>query len=377
MSIDLQKIARQEKKRGQNRKKTGTNNISFNLSFDRKVTDKKKYWFYNELSLLLSSGVDLKTSFELISSEEKGHSLTLLNSIKDDIIEGQSLSESLAQNKSFGAYDRYTIKIGEESGKLARVLQLLADYYDKKLRLRRQIISALTYPTLVIITAIGAISFLLNYLVPMFEDIFQRFSGELPAITQRIIDLSKWLSENGLALVLIAIGLIIGVRLIKNHWFVRKTGTFLALNTPVFGVILLKNNLARFCQAMGLLLGSNVPLSHALELTSKMVRFYPLEKALPKIQANIEHGQSLHQCLQAYGIFDRRMVYLVKVAEEINRLDEIFERLQQQYFDDVEHRIKVLNNLLEPFLIIIVGLIVGLILVAMYLPLFQLSGGFM
>nr|WP_057953240.1 type II secretion system F family protein [Salinivirga cyanobacteriivorans] len=105
-----------------------------------------------------------------------------------------------------------------------------------------------------------------------------------------------------------------------------------------------------------------------------MIHFYPLEKALPKIQASIEQGEHLHKSMQNFSFFDSRMVYLVKVAEEINQLDQIFDRLQQQYYEDVEHRIKILNNLLEPLLIIIVGLIVGFILVAMYLPLFQLGG---
>ena len=273
MEINLNDIPRdaQPKRKKQN---TGAGK-SFNLNFStgKKLSDKKKFWFYNELSLLLSSGVDLKTTFELIASEERGKSLELLNEIKDEIVEGNSLSGAMAKRKSFGAYDRYTIKIGEESGKLAHVLKLLAVYYEKKLRLRRQIISALTYPTLVVLAAVGAIGFLINYLVPMFEDVFKRFSGQLPTITQNVIDLSKWLTANGMIILLILAGIILLLRTTRNHWIMRKMGSFMALNTPVFGRILHKNNLARFCQSMSLLLSSSVPLSHSLDLLTHMIRF--------------------------------------------------------------------------------------------------------
>ena len=375
MEINIKDInkAGKEKKEKSTRKE---NIFTRDISFGQKMSDKKKFWFYNELSLLLSSGVDIKTAFELIASEERGKKLEMLTKLKNDIINGYSLSESIERQKSFSTYDRYTIKIGEESGKLSHVLNLLAIYYEKRIKLRRQIVSALTYPSLVILAAFGAISFLINFLVPMFEDVFTRFSGNLPAITQSVIDFANWMSDNGLIVILVLIGLVVTLRMIKNYTLVRSIGSFLQLKIPVMGIITHKNTLARFCQAMALLLSSRVPLSNALELVKNMIHFYPLEKALPKIQASIEQGEHLHKSMQNFSFFDSRMVYLVKVAEEINQLDQIFDRLQQQYFEDVEHRIKILNNLLEPLLIIVVGLIVGFILVAMYLPLFQLGGGF-
>jgi type IV pilus assembly protein PilC len=348
------------------------------FSFKKGLADKKKQWFFSELALLLNAGVDIKNALDLIVEEQKkGKDAAFFFQIREQVFAGESLSEVIIRTQKFDAYDTFTIRMGEESGNLARVLQQLSDYYEKRLKLRRQLTSALSYPSLVMAAALGAIVFLINFLVPMFEDVFKRFQGELPAITQKIINLSHALTENAgifFLLIFILIGFILVFR--KNNTY-RKIQAFLIAKTPIMGEIVRKNNLARFCQALGMLLSSKVPLTEALRLVKDMVTYYPIETSLPIIIQEIEKGNSLNQCLKDFPIYDNRMVYLVKVGEEVNQLDQIFERLQQQYAADVEHRVGILSSLMEPVLIIGVGLLVGLILVAMYLPLFQISNSFM
>jgi type IV pilus assembly protein PilC len=378
MRIDLTQINAEPHKQAVKKTSFLMDLLTRDFSLKKGLADKKKQWFFSELALLLNAGVDIKNALDLIVEEQKkGKDADFFTGIRQQVFAGESLSVVIIHTKKFDAYDTFTIRMGEESGNLAKVLQQLADYYEKRLKLRRQLTGALSYPSLVMAAAIGAIVFLINFLVPMFEDVFKRFKGDLPEITQRIIRLSHAFSEHAWLFFLIPLGIVVFVLLFRKKLLYRKIASFLLLKTPIMGDIVRKNNLARFCQAMGMLLSSKVPLTEALRLVKDMLTFYPIEVSLPLIIQEIEKGNNLHQCLKDFSIYDNRMTYLVKVGEEVNQLDQIFEKLQQQYAADVEHRVGILSSLMEPFLIIFVGLLVGIILIAMYLPLFQISNSFM
>ncbi|MFA6404262.1 MAG: type II secretion system F family protein [Salinivirgaceae bacterium] len=378
MSIDINQLYAN----GATKKKASgfsfTELLTRDFSFRKGLPDKKKQWFLSELALLLNSGVDIKNALDLIVEEQKkGKEAAFFIQVREAVFAGDSLSQVIINSKKFDTYDNFAIRMGEESGNLPAVLNQLAEYYEKRLKLRRQLTSALSYPTLVMSAAIGAVVFLINFLVPMFEDVFNRFSGELPAITRNIIALSHSFSNNALTIFLVVVGMLVSVLLFRKQPLFRKVQSYLVLRIPIMGDIIRKNNMARFCQALGMLISSKVPLTEALRLVKDMVTFYPIETSLPIIIADIEKGNSLNQSLQQFQVYDNRMVYLIKVGEEVNQLDRIFEKLQQQYAADVEHRVSVMSSLLEPILIIGVGLLVGIILIAMYLPLFQISNSFM
>jgi len=380
MPIDLKQLPRN--KTTIKPKETSSSAIielfTHDFSFKKTLNDKKKQWFFGELALLLSAGVDIKNALDMVVEEQKkGKDADFFNKIREAVFSGESLSQVIINTKKFDTYDNFTIRIGEESGNLPIVLQQLADYYEKRLKLRRQLVSALSYPVLVLGAAMAAIIFLIKFLVPMFEDVFKRFSGSLPTITQKIINLSHAMSEKAPLFFLFVIALIILIALVRKKTLFRRLQSYLVLHIPVLGELLRKNNLARFCQALSMLLSSRVPLTEALRLTKDMITFYPIEASLPLILKSIEKGNNLHQCLQDFNIYDKRMVYLVKVGEEVNQLGQIFDKLHQQYANDVEHKVGILSSLMEPLLIIVVGLLVGIILIAMYLPLFQISNSFM
>jgi type IV pilus assembly protein PilC len=145
------------------------------------------------------------------------------------------------------------------------------------------------------------------------------------------------------------------------------------LKMPIFGPLIRKVYLARFCQSMSLLLSSKTPLVNSLELVEEMIGFYPLEFAMQEIKKDILKGESFHHGMAKFPIFDKRMVSLVKIAEEINQLDATFDRLTKQNQEDIEFRTKLIGTIIEPLIIVIIGLIVGVIMVAMYLPMFNLS----
>ena len=342
--------------------------------FSQKIGDKKKESFYSELGVLLSSGIDMKTSLEIIVKEQRKEKDTkLYNSIYLDVISGENLSESLRKSGMFSPYEFYSLRIGEESGRINDVLKQLTKFYSNKVRLRRQLVGALTYPMLVVFTAIVSVYFMLGFIVPMFEDVFSRVQGELPGITKFIIRLSESASDNlGVIflLIIIVLGTMFFIR--KMDWF-RKIKSFLLLRIPVVGEMIKKVYLARFCQSMSLLISARTPILTSIRLVRKMINFYPYEKALIQIEDEIIRGKFLYQGMEKFQIFDSRIISLTKVAEQVNQLDSIYGRLNEQYTEELEYKTKSLTNILEPVMIILVGSLVAFILISMYLPLFQLS----
>ena len=347
--------------------------------FDSQLSDKKKEALYLKLSTLISAGVDIKSTLELVENDQrKEKDKQLFKNIKETVIEGSSLSEAINKTTKFSKYEYYSLQIGEETGKLPVVFKELAEFYQKKIRQKRQFINALSYPAIVLLASLGAIVFMLKFIVPMFADVFIRFGkqGELPFITKMILNMSNALGDYFYYILFFIIGLtflIINQR--KKEWF-RKMSSSFVLKLPVFGELIRKIYLARFCHSMTLLIGSKIPIIRALNLTKQMIGFYPIEKSLNTIEEDILQGQPLNRSLESFAIYDKSMIALIKVGEEVNKLELFFDKIANQYSEEVEHQTSLLGTLLEPFLIIFLGLVVGLILIAMYLPIFQLSTSF-
>lgn len=374
-AIDLNKINRPHKKENAAEKKSALDFLNKDIKlFGSAFNDKKKERFYSELFILFSAGVDIRSALELIEEEQaKEKDRLLFASIKESIIAGNSLSKALQQTGLFTMYEYYSLQIGEESGRLTEVLTELSIFFTKKIQQKRQLTSALSYPTVVFFASFGAIFFMMKFVVPMFSDVFKRFKGELPAFTKLIIRISDLFGHYSFYFILafLAIGGFLYSQR-KAIWF-RKYGAELILRTPIMKDMIGKIYLARFCQSMNLLISAKTPLVTAIDLVKKMVGFYPIEASLDIVQDDLLKGKPLHISLAKFTIYNRRMISLLKVAEEVNQLDTMFSRLSKQYSDEVEHQTSILGSLIEPIMIIFLGVLVAVILVAMYLPLFQMS----
>lgn len=375
-AIDLNKISQIRKSNVAEVKTKGTFdflNKDIKL-FGSGLNDKKKERFYSELCILFSANVDIRSALELIEEEQtKEKDKALFSKIKESVISGTSFSKALEQTGLFTTYEYYSLQIGEESGRLSEVLAELSNFFSKKIQQKRQLTSALSYPAVVFFASFGAIFFMMKFVVPMFSDVFKRFKGELPYFTKLIIRISDVFGHYSLYMIL---GFILLILFFTNQrkaiWF-RKLGANLVLRTPVMKDLISKIYLARFCQSMNLLISAKTPLVTAIDLVKKMVGFYPIEVSLETIQEDILKGLPLHVSLSKFKIYNKRMTSLIKVAEEVNQLDTMFAKLSKQYSDEVEHQTSILGSLIEPVMIIFLGLLVALILVAMYLPLFQMS----
>lgn len=352
--------------------------LNRDLNFGSKeLNDKKKEYLYLELSSLLQAGINLKSSFELITADqEKEKDKQLYLQIQAAVLNGTTFSQALQQTGKFSLYEVYSLQIGEETGKLIEVLQDLAKFYQNKIKQRRKIVSALTYPCVVMTTSLGAVFFMLKFVVPMFGDVFKRFGGKLPWITEKIIGVSQALEDNFfrfiIFLFLIAI-FIISVR--KTEQF-RRVMSLVLLRIPVAGNLVQKIYLARFCNSMRLLINARLPLLRAIALIKQMIAYYPIESSLQKVEDDIMNGKTLHQSMEQFSIYPSKMIQLVKVGEETNQLDYFFGKISEQYIEEVEFKTSTISSMMEPLIIIFLGLIVGIILISMYLPLFQMSNSF-
>lgn len=336
--------------------------------------DKKKENMYSKMGVLLSAGIDIKTVFDLLEiDQQKEQDKNLIRNIKNDIIRGESISSAMLRSGKFSPFEYYSIQIGEETGRLNRVLNDLTTYYHNKIAQRRKFISAISYPIVVLLTAFGAVFFMMRFLVPLFADVYKRFGGELPFITKLVLGASAFITKSGgWVLLFVSVTTFLLYKQREKIWFRKIYSSFL-IRIPVFGVILKKIYLSRFCNSMALLISANVPLTEALRMLKQMIAFYPIEATIDSIRESILQGETLYESMQRHATYPLDLISLVKVGEEVNSLDKMFERLSTQYTDEVSHQTEILNSLLEPILIVFVGVIIGFILIAMYLPIFKLS----
>ncbi|WP_378185640.1 type II secretion system F family protein [Aquimarina sp. W85] len=347
-----------------------TKEISIGSSFNAK---KKEQW-YTELHVLLKSGINLKNSLELLSeTQKKEKDRILMTTMLRKLILGDAFSSIIKESRNFSKYEYHAIHIGEQTGELAQIFLELSEFYKRKNDLRKEIIAALTYPIIVLCTALLVIGFMLNFVVPMFVDIFKQNNVELPAITKGIINLSDFFSTYGWYL-LIAIFIVISTLFYfsKKIWY-RKFLSSLQLKIPIIGEYYRKIYMAQFTQALSLLSSAKISMVESLELIKGMINFYPLQKGLETSVNDIIKGDKLSYAFSKHTIFDKKMLAMLRVAEETNQTEYIFQKLNEQYNQQVQHQSKVISNVLNPILTILVGVIVGVILIAMYLPMFRLS----
>ena len=379
MGINIKNINQQQTSsfaEGKADKKSLMQLLNQDISFNTNYPDKKKEQFYSEISLLLSAGTDIKTALELIVDEtEKEKDRKLLEGIKDDIINGLSFSEALQKTGKFTEYEYYSLKVGEESSRVDLVLTDLATFFKRKVEQKRKLSSTLSYPIVLLCSAFGMVVFLLKFLVPLFQDIFKSFNKELPDITQFVVDASAAVSDYFLLIFLIIIGIIGFIYINKKKTWFRRITAKIILKIPVLGDMVQKIYLTRFCHSMNLLISARNPLLNSIQLVKKMIDYYPIQTALEKVEQDIMHGKLLNESMRNFFIFPKKMISLIKVGEEVNKLDAIFKSLDEQYAKELEHKSEVFGKLLEPFIILFISVIVGFIVIAMYIPMMEINTG--
>lgn len=339
------------------------------------MKDKAKYVLFSQLYSLLSSGLNFSHSFELlIHEEEKKKEIGILKEVYRKILVGNEFWKSLEMVGAFTELDCGVIRIGEETGKIEQSLMFLSDYYQKKNEQKRMLTSALSYPLIVIITAFLVLFFMITVVVPMFEQVYSRMGGTLPEITRFILRLSShfpmvFTATGIVVLLLIAIKFIYG----KTEGYQQFTSN-LILHIPIIGSLVRKHYQAQFCKLLYLLVSSDVPLLRSLIMLEGIIHFYPYKKSFIDIAEGLKKGDSFSDNMEKYkNIYDYKLITLIRVGEETNRLANMLSSQSKDITSELEHELKQFGSILEPVLILGVGSIVAFVLIAMYMPMFQLG----
>jgi type IV pilus assembly protein PilC len=351
--------------------------LNKDISFGSGMPDKIRENFYLELNSLLGAGIDIRSAMELIAENQtKKKHKEIFNAVLHLIIAGDTFSNALKKVQKFSLYEYYSIQIGEETGKLVEVLKELADYFKKKIKQRRQIIGAITYPAIVLVVAFGAVSFMIAFVVPMFSDVFKRFGGDLPLPTKAVVALSAIVKKYIGAFLFFTIALCISFFTQRKKVWFRKSGSRIVMRIPFMNDLLCKIYVSRFSNTMALLIGSKVPILKAIQMSRQMIGFYPIEHSLFAVEERILAGDALYKGLAEHSVYPKKMIAMLKVGEDVNQLDAFFSKIAEQYANDVEYQTSLLSKFIEPLIIVVLGLVVGIILIAMYLPLFKLGQAF-
>ncbi|MDO5968991.1 type II secretion system F family protein [Flavivirga aquimarina] len=346
----------------------------FSMPTFKKFSDKQKEDFYREFSTLIKAGVDFNQALIILTGQQKSKFIrAIYKTINDDVVKGKSLHEAIKNYKYFSPYEYYSIKIGEDTRRLTDIFDQLQKFFTRKIKMKRQVVSVLAYPVFVLVITFAVLYFMLNFVVPMFASVFQQFGKDLPEITQFVVKVSNNFNLIVFSVLGLVISIIIGHKLLKQNITYKSITSKIILKIPYFGSLIKKIYLARFCQSFSLLLSAKTPLITALELTEKMISFYPLKSSLSQSKKDILRGETLADSLKKHAFFTPKIISLTSIGEQINELDNMFDGLANQYNDEVDHSTKMIGTILEPLMIVLIGGIVGFIMIAMYSPMFNLS----
>lgn len=344
------------------------------MAISKRLSDKKKKTFYSQLYVLLHSGLSFSTSFSLLIESSKGNDRSIYENILGRVVSGGCLWEAMRDSGDFDNIDCGVIRIGEESGKLMEALSFLSDYYDRKETQRRTLVSALSYPAITLVVAAIVLCFMLLVVVPMFEQVYSRMGGELPALTRFLMGVSSYVPS----LFFASVALVALVLVIKHFYgstdeYQRLTSEFI-LRVPLLGGLLKKAELSRFCRIMCLLIGSDVPILSSLNLVGGILRLYPYRKAVQDSRVELESGSMLCESFSRYPeLFDKKFLVMLRVGEETGALDRMLKTLADDTSEELNYQVKQLNSTLEPLMVLFIGMVVGFVLIAMYLPMFKLG----
>ena len=360
------------------------------FSMPGKVKSKQLTLFTRQMSTLQDAGLPLLRSLQILEQQQKpGKMKHILGAVCEDVEGGNTLSESFAKHPK--AFDRLYCKMvaaGEVGGVLDIILQRLADFMEKGQRLARRIKGAMIYPSCVITIAIAIVTGIMYFVIPKFQEIFKDFGVKLPAPTEFLINSSKWVagtsskdqSVPGVIWIIAApFAIFFGFKLIRKTPIGRAVFDTVILKLPGLGNLTRKTVVARFTRTLGTLISAGVPILEAVLITRDTCGNYVFEKALNKVHDSIREGESFATPLRESKVVDSIVVNMIDVGEETGDMDVMLTKIADNYDEEVDVAVGSLLSLLEPFMVIILGGIIGGIVLALFLPLVSMiesvSGG--
>jgi type IV pilus assembly protein PilC len=372
------KATRQKKSKGprEERKAGGLNIVLF-----RRKTVKPKVLmiFTRQLATLIDAGLPLLRGLNVLAKQERDSVLKkTINKLADSIQGGSTFSEGLAQHpRIFNDLYVNMVKAGELGGVLEVVLTRLAEFQEKAQKIKNKVVAAMVYPLIVLVLAVGIMTFLLVFIVPRFEAIFHDMLGDkpLPAITIFVISVSSFVQNHWAILLGGFAVLVIGHKVIARTRRGRNILDRIKLRAPLFGDLIRKTAISRFSRTLGTLLTSGVPILQSLTITRETAGNRVIAHAISQVHDSVKEGESIVMPLETSGAFPPMVISMIDVGEETGQLPEMLLKIAEVYDDEVDNSVAAFTSLLEPIMIVFLALIVGTIVIALFMPLISIISG--
>ena len=346
----------------------------------KKVKSKDLSIFTRQFSVMIDAGLPLVQCLEILAQQQENkYFQQILLQVRQDVEEGSTLAGAMARHpKVFDQLYSNMVEAGETGGILDIILQRLSTFIEKLVKLKRDIISAMIYPAAVVLLAVGAVAVIMIVVIPQFEQIFLGLLGpgeQLPLPTRIVTGISSFLAGwGGLGILLTIIALVVGIRFYYKTPGGRRIIDRLLLKIPILGDIMRKIAVSRFSRTLSTLLSSGVPILQSLDITARTAGNVIIEEAITKVRVGVEQGESFVEPLKATEVFPHMVAQMIGIGEQTGALDSMLGKIADFYEQEVDAAIANLLTLMEPLLIGFLGVTIGSIVIAMYLPLFTLIG---
>ncbi|MCK5065698.1 MAG: type II secretion system F family protein [Candidatus Fermentibacteraceae bacterium] len=340
------------------------------------IKDKDLATFTRQFAVMINAGLPLVKCLQILSGQQENRIFAdAIEEVTADVEKGGTLADSLGKHKKIFS-DLYVnmVAAGEQGGILDTILNRLSTHLEKSSALKSKIKSAMMYPLVVLIVVVVVVMALLLFVIPIFEQMFADMGGELPAPTRIVVGLSRFVQEYILFILIGIVALITGYRLYYRTKNGEKVIDAVKLKMPIFGILLRKMSIARFTRTLGTLISSGVSILDGLSITSKTSGNRVVADAIMEARGSISGGENISNPLEASGGFPGMVTQMIAVGEETGGLDTMLLKVADFYEEEVDTSVAGLTSTLEPILIVVLGVIVGGIVIAMYLPIFDLIG---
>ena len=377
------KAAKKSGKKAPAQKGKGGEKSSMNMeirmpAFMSRVKPKQLMTYTRQLATLINAGLPLMRGLQVILRQEKHPQLRKATSeIVEGIQTGSTFAESLAQHpRIFNRLYVNMVKAGELGGVMDVVLERLAEFMEKAQRIRNKVVSAMVYPLVVLAMAVAIVSFLMIFIIPRFEQIFDDLLGEggLPPLTQFVMNLSDAIANRTLPIIIGVVALVFLIKIAGKTGPGRYVVDTIKLRMPIFGVLISKTAIARFTRTLGTLMTSGVPVLQALNIVRDTSGNEVIARAVSTIHDSVKEGENMAPPIMASGVFPPMVVSMVEVGEETGELPEMLMKIADNYDDEVDNTVAGLTSVIEPLLIVFLAVVVGTIVIALFLPLIAIIG---
>jgi type IV pilus assembly protein PilC len=348
-----------------------------NVSFlQPKVTQRDIILFARQFSTMIDAGLPIIQCLDILYSQQENTTFKkILKSIKESVEGGATLAESLKKfPKQFDDLFVNMIAAGEAGGILDVILRRLSTYMEKAARLKSKVKGAMTYPLVTLAIAVIVLIVILVFVIPVFQEMFADFGSQLPAFTQIVIDLSDFTKAYFPYMIGAAIFFFFAFRKVYKTERGREVLDELVLKLPVIGMLLRKVAVSKFTRTMGTMLASGVAILEALDIVAKTAGNKTIEKAIYTVKSDISEGRTMADPLQESGVFPAMVCQMIAVGESTGALDAMLEKIATFYDEEVDQAVENLTALIEPFMLVFLGVTIGGLVIAMYLPIFKMAG---